>query len=189
MAGERASAAVVTATQDRGVDAAATRSDPGRDQRALRACLLADLAGEILGHRRLVEDRVVAQVRELILQLQQTGVLRTLARIGFRRRRLRLLDLLLRLRLLLLDLGRRRWRRRRLLERQLDDAVGKLRRLHLVALAHRQQRDQDREHREDDERVAHHFAKTPLDFLGRRPGQVVQAIKRSEYHGGYTCLT
>ena len=39
------------------------------DQRALERGGLADLAGEILGHRGLVEHRVVAQVRELVLQL------------------------------------------------------------------------------------------------------------------------
>ena len=60
--------------------------------------------------------------------------------------------------------------------------------LAMVALGPRQQRNQDREYRKDDERIAHDLAKAPLDFLGRRPGQLVQAIKRSEYHVGYRAL-
>ena len=136
VAGQRARAAAVAAAQAGGVDAAAARADLRGDQRALRARRLADLAGEILGHRRLVEHRVVAQVGELILQLEQAGVLRALARVGFGGGGFGCSTFFSGSGFFSSIFGGGGGGGGGLLlDHQLDDAVGNLRRLHLVALA------------------------------------------------------
>jgi hypothetical protein len=157
----------------RGVDAAAGAASLGGDEVALGARIL-----DRRFHLRVLQIEIlVAQVRELVGERQHSLV----AHIG-----LGFLDrFFLRLRLVglrfLLRLRRRwRWRRFRLLDDELGDALAHVLGLHAFGLALRQQEYQDRQQGRDDQQDAQQLLELALALFLERPRQLEAAEKWSE---------